>query len=727
MLSLAVLVPMTAHAQSFDKDCSDFLTKAQAQAELDRFPGDRYGLDRDNDGEACEWTSEKFSGWTFGALAGGLAYVGFAYRRHGDLEDRMFWLGGGVALAAAVFRSWLAYLVPPALTGPGLFLLSGGLVIGVARLLEKYVWPLAVIVDTTAVDIKFAPSISSFYEGGREQSALGGIQTPDIGRGLTMWQKEALEMRPSVALEGDSEELLATHLTRVLQHLKTDFIRWAEESAARDADSGELEAKRLAVGRHSVAFEELELRSVSLLGREHRMYRSIAAIATELTYAKWHETDFLIYIDPTSELAAAIGAGLVVSQAGSASAVESGLPVSNLQAVMENLKPALTAVLHLQAGESPPDREKRASRVQFRMLHMDLGGAIADAELSGDESLTSHLRTLQDNYSTPLAYEVNPGAEALELDNLLSKHQATWTGIGDEFRKNARSRVQSRSQDAQTRFRDWVNAGLPALVEIEQRFKIDCGGEEPPGVPAHLRLALTDLRESGRDIANLVEEVREEASEVQFTLDFEPLDQASQLFLKNMDFHMSRQLVTLDTLAQLVEASSPSGSMISMHAEVVLDRLDELEFKTASTRRTLSAHVKASLKEEAQTNRRKQGEDLKRRAYLAAKNLKRGASGILSSGKPSVYRELHRHHLKEIGPLEADADTLRMEVLSDCLFDVKLEAEYLLAILEYDYIDQLREPDFEDTAEELTEVLSALDRAIEELLAHTRGAEEVGE
>ena len=39
-------------APGADLDCSDFATRAQAQAQL--FPGDPYGLDSDGDGEACE-------------------------------------------------------------------------------------------------------------------------------------------------------------------------------------------------------------------------------------------------------------------------------------------------------------------------------------------------------------------------------------------------------------------------------------------------------------------------------------------------------------------------------------------------------------------------------------------------------------------------------------------------------------------------------------------------
>lgn len=40
-----------------DCDCSDFTTQKEAQAVLEAFPGDPYGLDRDRDGIACETLS----------------------------------------------------------------------------------------------------------------------------------------------------------------------------------------------------------------------------------------------------------------------------------------------------------------------------------------------------------------------------------------------------------------------------------------------------------------------------------------------------------------------------------------------------------------------------------------------------------------------------------------------------------------------------------------------
>ncbi|MEM0979056.1 MAG: excalibur calcium-binding domain-containing protein [Cyanobacteria bacterium P01_H01_bin.58] len=37
-----------------DCNCSDFSSWSKAQTVLNAFPGDPHGLDRDNDGEACE-------------------------------------------------------------------------------------------------------------------------------------------------------------------------------------------------------------------------------------------------------------------------------------------------------------------------------------------------------------------------------------------------------------------------------------------------------------------------------------------------------------------------------------------------------------------------------------------------------------------------------------------------------------------------------------------------
>jgi len=63
LMTAAVLAALTiavfgggagAAAQSGDLNCSDFATQADAQAELSRDPSDPNGLDRDNDGIACE-------------------------------------------------------------------------------------------------------------------------------------------------------------------------------------------------------------------------------------------------------------------------------------------------------------------------------------------------------------------------------------------------------------------------------------------------------------------------------------------------------------------------------------------------------------------------------------------------------------------------------------------------------------------------------------------------
>ena len=48
------LLASSAWAQTSDRDCKDFATQAEAQAVLDADPSDPNGLDRDNDGMACD-------------------------------------------------------------------------------------------------------------------------------------------------------------------------------------------------------------------------------------------------------------------------------------------------------------------------------------------------------------------------------------------------------------------------------------------------------------------------------------------------------------------------------------------------------------------------------------------------------------------------------------------------------------------------------------------------
>ncbi|MEJ5869285.1 excalibur calcium-binding domain-containing protein [Pseudokineococcus sp. 5B2Z-1] len=50
-------------------DCDDFSSQAEAQAEFDRVSGDPSGLDRDDDGQACENTDYPSSG--SGSTGGG--------------------------------------------------------------------------------------------------------------------------------------------------------------------------------------------------------------------------------------------------------------------------------------------------------------------------------------------------------------------------------------------------------------------------------------------------------------------------------------------------------------------------------------------------------------------------------------------------------------------------------------------------------------------------------
>lgn len=55
LLAAALGVPLAGVAfADADKDCADFASQAEAQAEFDADPSDPNGLDRDNDQKACE-------------------------------------------------------------------------------------------------------------------------------------------------------------------------------------------------------------------------------------------------------------------------------------------------------------------------------------------------------------------------------------------------------------------------------------------------------------------------------------------------------------------------------------------------------------------------------------------------------------------------------------------------------------------------------------------------
>ena len=53
-VAAGAMLPFTGVAFAQDKDCSDFSSQAEAQAEFDSDPSDPHGLDADNDDIACE-------------------------------------------------------------------------------------------------------------------------------------------------------------------------------------------------------------------------------------------------------------------------------------------------------------------------------------------------------------------------------------------------------------------------------------------------------------------------------------------------------------------------------------------------------------------------------------------------------------------------------------------------------------------------------------------------
>jgi hypothetical protein len=53
-VAAGAMLPFTGVAFAQDKDCSDFSSQAEAQAEFDSDSSDPHGLDADNDDIACE-------------------------------------------------------------------------------------------------------------------------------------------------------------------------------------------------------------------------------------------------------------------------------------------------------------------------------------------------------------------------------------------------------------------------------------------------------------------------------------------------------------------------------------------------------------------------------------------------------------------------------------------------------------------------------------------------
>jgi hypothetical protein len=93
--SVMTMAPAVA-AQGGDLNCSDFPSQSAAQAEYDSDPSDPNGLDRDDDGIACEGAGG--GGLDASAPQGG---VGTGAGGTAGLESEALFVCGGLALAGA--------------------------------------------------------------------------------------------------------------------------------------------------------------------------------------------------------------------------------------------------------------------------------------------------------------------------------------------------------------------------------------------------------------------------------------------------------------------------------------------------------------------------------------------------------------------------------------------------------------------------------------------------
>jgi hypothetical protein len=112
VLTAGISYPLAGVALAQDLDCSDFATQAEAQAAYNQDPSDPNGLDRDNDGVACE------------SLPGGA--LGSA--ENGDQDTGVAPSGGVEAGAGGTAGDDTNLLLPVGLAG-GAVLTAGGVVL----------------------------------------------------------------------------------------------------------------------------------------------------------------------------------------------------------------------------------------------------------------------------------------------------------------------------------------------------------------------------------------------------------------------------------------------------------------------------------------------------------------------------------------------------------------------------------------------------------------------
>jgi hypothetical protein len=87
LLLLFLVTPSTVFAARGDVNCPDFGSRERAQFEYEKYQGDIYGLDGDNDGRACEWNGS--TGWWSWPLASAALVSGRLMARKKKADHRV--------------------------------------------------------------------------------------------------------------------------------------------------------------------------------------------------------------------------------------------------------------------------------------------------------------------------------------------------------------------------------------------------------------------------------------------------------------------------------------------------------------------------------------------------------------------------------------------------------------------------------------------------------------
>ena len=414
-LTVVACSPSVAWAQGFDKDCSSFTSQAQAQAELERRPSDPHRLDRDGDGLACEWSSEKESAWLLGLAVAALGAAWSVWRSGRSRAERWFLLAGGVAVTGALAASLVERITPPATPAPVIFALGAGFVLGLF-------WIAAHRIIGTAWDEPPEPNadLPSLPDGYRESGGASSTGGPSH-----IAPKETTSTSPDLVGRdsGDNVRLLATHIWQVCSRVDRDF-EILVDSLVMTQDGGRKAASQ-SFPEHRKVVSDLATRASQLLPDSDSLRSKLELLNTAVdAVGRWGDSHLMLsqLTDPMAELAEALGAlNTLARHRAGAVAPTRIVAEASTGAASERLVPLLLEVCELNKRSQVERRSEARLLSHLRLVHRDLSSCWAEAEVAGAgilQEILTNVLLLNVSVMDALAIRTYSYAESVTADLL---------------------------------------------------------------------------------------------------------------------------------------------------------------------------------------------------------------------------------------------------------------------------------------------------------------------